>query len=84
MEAEMTDAKTCPKCNGAMIQGRIMKFNEYTAHGQYMYVFAADDEPGPDLSKMFSGKPLSKSRKALVAFSCESCGFVEFYGIASA
>jgi predicted nucleic-acid-binding Zn-ribbon protein len=79
----MVETKTCPKCNGAMIQGKILKANEYTARGQYMYVFAADDEQGPDLSKMFSGKPLSNSRKPLVAFSCESCGFVEFYGIAA-
>ena len=79
----MTEAKNCPKCNGAMIQGKILKTNEYTARGQYMYVFAADDEQGPDLSKIFSGKPLSNSRKPLVAFSCESCGFVEFYGIAA-
>jgi len=79
----MTDAKTCPKCNGAMTQGKILKTNEYTARGQYMYVFAADDDSGPDLSKMFSAKPFSKSRKPLVAFSCESCGFVEFYGIAT-
>ena len=79
----MAEAKTCPKCNGAMIQGKILKTNEYTARGQYMYVFAADDEQGPDLSKMFSGKPLSNSRKPLVAFSCESCGFVEFYGVAA-
>ena len=79
----MAEAKTCPKCNGAMIQGKILKTNEYTARGQYMYVFAADDEQGPDLSKIFSGKPLSNSRKPLVAFSCESCGFVEFYGMAA-
>ena len=79
----MTEAKTCPKCNRAMIQGKILKANEYTTRGQYMYVFAADDEQGPDLSKIFSGKPLSNSRKPLVAFSCESCGFVEFYGIAA-
>jgi predicted nucleic-acid-binding Zn-ribbon protein len=77
----MTEAKACPKCNSRMTQGKILKANEYTARGQYMYVFAADDEPGPDLSKMFSGKPLSKSRKPLAAFSCENCGFVEFYGI---
>ena len=75
----MADAKTCPKCNGAMSRGRIMKFNEYTARGQYMYVFAPDDDSGPDLSKMFSGKPMSASRKALVAFACEQCGFTEFY-----
>ena len=79
----MTESKTCPECSGTMIQGRILKYNEYTMRGQYMYVFAPDDEPGPDLSKMFSSKPLSNSRKPLVAFSCESCGFVEFYGIAA-
>jgi predicted nucleic-acid-binding Zn-ribbon protein len=77
----MVEAKTCPKCSGVMTQGKILKANEYTARGEYMYVFAADDEQGPDLSKIFSGKRLSKSRKPLVAFSCESCGFVEFYGI---
>ena len=75
----MADAKACPKCNGVMKQGRIMKFNEYTARGQYMYVFAADDETGPDLRKMLSGKPLSSTRKALVAFACEQCGFTELY-----
>jgi hypothetical protein len=65
-----------------MTTGRIMKYNEYAAKSQYMYVFAPDEEPGPDLSKMFSGKPLSKSRKALAAFCCDSCGFTEFYGLA--
>ena len=75
----MTEPKTCPKCNGAMTQGRIMKYNEYSAPNQYLYVFAPDDDSGPDLSKMFSGKPLSKGRKALVAFACNECGFTEFY-----
>ena len=75
----MADPKTCPKCNGAMKQGRIMKFNEYSARKQYLYVFAADDESGVDLSKMFSGKPLTSSRKALVAYACDDCGFTEFY-----
>lgn len=75
----MADEMRCPKCHGKMTQGRIMKFNEYSMSGQYMYVFAPDNESGPDLSKMFSGKPLSSARKALVAFSCDQCGFTEFY-----
>lgn len=79
----MAAAKTCPKCNGTMTQGRIMKYNEYVMRNQYLYVFAPDEESGPDLSKMFSGKPLSKSRKALVAFCREQCGFTEFYGQAT-
>ena len=74
----MTEPKTCPKCNSSMSQGRIMRYNEY-AGGKYMYVFAPDDDSGPDLSKMFSGKPMSKGRKALVAFACDQCGFTEFY-----
>ncbi len=48
-------------------------FNDFKAGG------APDDDPGPDLSKMFSGKPMSKGRKVLVAFACEQCGFTEFY-----
>ena len=79
----MADAKACPKCNGVMSQGRILKYNEYTARNQYMYVFAPDGESGPDLSRAFSNKPLSKDRKSLVAFCCEDCGFVEFYGVAT-
>jgi predicted nucleic-acid-binding Zn-ribbon protein len=79
----MAETKVCPKCNGAMIQGRILKYNEYTAGNKYIYVFAPDEESGPDLSKMFSGKPMSKSRKPLAAFSCENCGFVEFYGLST-
>jgi len=75
----MPDPKTCPKCNGSMSQGRIMKFNEYSARNKYLYVFAPDEDSGPDLSKMFSGNPLSKERKALVAFACDDCGFTEFY-----
>lgn len=76
----MAETKTCPKCNGTMTQGRIMKHNEYTSSkGYYMYVFAPDDEPGMDLSRMFSGKPASQSRKALIAFACDQCGFTEFY-----
>ena len=74
----MTDAKTCSKCNSTMAQG-----NEYSARNQYMYVFAPDDDPGPDLSKMFSASPMSKSRKPLVVYCCEQCGFVEFYGLAA-
>lgn len=75
----MPGPKTCPKCNGTMTQGRIMKHNEYSARKQYLYVFAPDDDSGPDLSKMFSGKPMSKGRKALVAFACDDCGFTELY-----
>ena len=75
----MAESRICPKCKGEMKQGRIMKFNEYTTRGQYMYVFAADDETGPDLRKMLSGKPLSSSRRGLVAFACDKCGFTEFY-----
>lgn len=80
----MTDAKVCPKCSGPMVQGRVLKYNEYVARNQYMYVFAPDDDAGPDLSKMFSGKPLSKGRRALVAHCCAACGFTEFYGAPSA
>jgi predicted nucleic-acid-binding Zn-ribbon protein len=79
----MAEPKTCPKCNGTMTQGRIMKYNEYFTRNQYLYVFAPDDDSGLDLSKMFSGKSLSKSRKALVAFSCDQCGFTEFYSQAT-
>jgi predicted nucleic-acid-binding Zn-ribbon protein len=75
----MAETKTCPKCNGVMTQGRIMRLNEYAARNQYLYVFAPDADSNPDLSKMFSGKPMSKGRKALVAFACEQCGFTEFY-----
>ncbi len=78
----MAESKACPKCGSAMAQGRIMRMNEYVARNQYLYVFAPDGDSGPDLSKAFSGKPLSKDRKALVAFCCESCGFTEFYGMA--
>jgi predicted nucleic-acid-binding Zn-ribbon protein len=78
----MTDAKVCPKCSGKMAQGKMLKHNEFTARGQYMYDFAPDGEPGPDLSKVFSGKPVLTSRKSLAAFCCEQCGFVEFYGTA--
>jgi len=75
----MTDLKTCPKCSGSMTQGRIMKYNEYSARGKYLYVFAPDEDSGPDLSRMFSGKPISKERRALAAFACNDCGFTEFY-----
>jgi hypothetical protein len=78
----MTEARICPKCNGTMAQGRIMKYNEYSTKSQYMYVFAPDDDPAHDLSKVFSCKPLSKSRRALTAFCRETCGFTEFYGLA--
>ena len=56
-----------------------MKDNEYSARNQYLYVFAPDDEKSPGLSEAFSGKSMSKSRKALMGFSCEQCGFTEFY-----
>jgi len=79
----MAEPKTCPKCNGTMTQGRILKYNEYSTKSQYLYVFAPDDDSSLDLSKMFSGKQMSKSRKGLVAFCCEQCGFTEFYGQAT-
>ena len=79
----MAEAKVCPKCSGAMTQGRIMRFNEYATGNRYMYVFAADNGSGPDLSSMFSNKSPSKFRKVLVAYSCDECGFTEFYGVAA-
>lgn len=80
----MPEPKTCPKCNGTMAQGRIMQYNQYAAGGQYMYVFAPDDDPGPSLGQIFSGKTGSKARKGLAAFCCENCGFTEFYGLPAA
>lgn len=77
----MTEAKICPKCNGAMSRGRIMKFTEFTLNRKHLYVLAPDDESEPELSKAFSGKPLSKDRKPLAEFGCDECGFVEFYGL---
>ncbi len=77
----MPESRTCPKCSGPMAHGRILRLNEYVARDQYMYVFAPDGDAAPDLSKVFSSKPLSKNRKALVAYCCENCGFTEFYGI---
>ncbi len=74
----MADAKTCPKCSGTMTQGRIMRLNEYSMGGKYLYLFAPDNESGPSLSKAISSNPASQ-RKALVAFCCDQCGFTEFY-----
>lgn len=74
----MTEAKTCPKCNGSMSSGKIMKRNEYAVRGQFMYLFAPDGEPGPSLSQALSSK--APGRKGLVAYCCDQCGFVEFYG----
>jgi len=82
-EAQMADAKVCPKFKGTMSQGRILKYNEYTSQSKYLYVFAPDEGSGPNLSRAFSRKPLSKDRKSLVAYCCEECGFVEFYGVAT-
>lgn len=79
----MDKTKNCPKCNGEMIRGRILKHNEYTTQNKYLYVFTPDEESAPDLSRAFSGKPLSKERKVLVNFCCEECGFVEFYGVST-
>jgi predicted nucleic-acid-binding Zn-ribbon protein len=79
----MAEAKICPKCKSAMSRGKIMKFNEYSAKGQYMYVFSPDNDSGPDLSKLVSGKTMSKVRKPLAAYCCEQCGFTEFYGIST-
>jgi len=83
-EAGMAEARICPKCNGNMAQGRIMKYNEYATREQYMYVFAPDDDPGPSLGQIFSGKTQSQARKSLAAFCCQNCGFTEFYGLAPA
>jgi hypothetical protein len=56
-----------------------MKYNEYSARNKYIYVFAPDGDSNPDLSRMFSGNPMSKGRKALAALACKDCGFTEFY-----
>jgi predicted nucleic-acid-binding Zn-ribbon protein len=74
----MTESKTCPKCNGSMSSGKILGRNQYIAKGQYMYLFAPDNEPGPSLAQAFSSKPAG--RKGLLAYCCNQCGFVEFYG----
>jgi len=79
----MADARKCPKCSGTMTQGRTMKYNEMQRKANIYMFFTTDDESGPDLSNILSGKPLSKSRKALAAFCCDSCGFTEFYGLNS-
>ncbi len=78
----MPHPKTCPKCSGTMTQGRIMKLNSYSTKKEYEYLFAPDNEVMPDLSSMLSGKS-SSSRKALVAFACNECGFTEFYSQAA-
>lgn len=80
----MTDVKSCPKCNGTMTQGRILKWNEFAAGTALTYVFAPDGEHGPDMSKATPSRPLSKGRMPLVAFCCDNCGFTEFYGLAAA
>ncbi len=78
----MAEVKACPKCNGSMVQGRIMKWNEFASPTTLTYVFAPADEHGPDMSKASPSKPLSKGRKPLAAFCCENCGYTEFYGVA--
>ncbi len=80
----MADVKTCPKCNGTMTQGRILKWNEFASATTLTYVFAPDGEHGPDMSKATPSRPLSKGRKPLAVFCCENCGFTEFYGLAMA
>ncbi len=77
----MAETKTCPKCNGTMRQGRILKLNEFVTGNQYMYVFAPDNDSGPDLSKALAGKPGVKGRKPLAAFCCDDCGYTELYGL---
>ncbi len=76
----MTEMKVCPKCNGNMAQGRIIKFNEHTISTKYLYVFEPDQETDTSLAGIFSGKPMAQNRKPLVAYCCDQCGFVEFYG----
>jgi len=80
LEVNIAEEKTHPKCNGSMTRGRILKCNEHVARNQYVYVFGPDADSAPDLSKMFSGKPMSKSRKALVAYCYEQYEFTELSG----
>jgi len=75
----MPEPKTCPKCNGTMTRGRIMKHNEFAVGNKHLYVFAPDGDSGPDLSKLSSWNSTSNGRKAMVAFACDDCGFTEFY-----
>ncbi len=64
-----------------MTQGRILKWNEFASPATLTYVFAPDGEHGPDMSKASPGRPLPKGRKPLAAFSCNSCGYTEFYAV---
>ena len=72
----MTNPKTCPKCNGSMTSGKIMKHNEVSLGNKPLYVFSADEDAGSGIASALKG---AKSRKALVAFACDDCGFTEFY-----
>jgi predicted nucleic-acid-binding Zn-ribbon protein len=80
MEAGMDDAKICPKCSGSMARGRIMRFNEHVLQGKYLYLFSPDAETG-GISGVLSGKA-NASRRPLVAYCCDQCGFIEWYGVA--
>ena len=74
----MEEVKTCPKCNGSMKQGRIMRTNEF-AGNQYMYVFAPDDDTS--LGHLFGGPTQSSPRRGLAAYACQKCGYTEFYTV---
>jgi hypothetical protein len=76
MEAGMDDAKVCPKCSSSMTRGRIMRFNEHVLQGKYLYLFSPDVEAG-----VLSGRA-NASRRPLVAYCCDKCGFIEWYGVA--
>jgi predicted nucleic-acid-binding Zn-ribbon protein len=66
----MTETKKCPKCDGEMAQGTMMEIGKY---GNSPFLFApANEAPFP-----VKGAPVS--RKNIIVFRCERCGYLEFY-----
>ena len=64
------ETKTCPKCSGIMQPGILQKLNNY---GRSLYLWApSDDTP-------ILGAGVSSSRKDIILYCCDNCGFMELY-----
>lgn len=68
----MTEPKSCPKCNGTMVEGWLSEKRSYGSRPIYELASAKD------VPVQMQHKDQPPSRE-VIFMRCESCGFVEIY-----
>jgi hypothetical protein len=64
----MADEKPCPRCGGTLAPGSLKEIGHF-GNSPYEWV--------PDGDAPFALKGAPKTRQAVVAHRCKSCGYVE-------